>query len=177
MSGYKNVVCEGCKSLWWAIDPAYPWFCCYCKKEELQVPGGCHDPRPMFSDYNIKYTELAPPVPPRNEWPKLVKSEEPSPEDRMIDDMQQQLQTAQEEKLSVQTELLSTLKLLRDERVRNLELLRQTQQDKETREFNYNMAMKYIRLYSEACARVEALQGSLWTRFKRWAKKEWEAEV
>ncbi len=146
-----------------------------------QVCGGLHDPRP----WNFKYTETAPPVPPREEWPKLVKAEpEPSPEDQMLSDMQEQLQTARNEKQLAQQDLLNSLKSLRDERVRNLDLLRDViayqnalKASEESLTWYSALAKKYVSQTVDLELRLHELQNTLWARFKRWMKEQWESEV
>jgi hypothetical protein len=180
MSGYKDVTCENCHDLWSVIDPEYPWLCCYCRKEEFRIYGtagssqslsscgdgraslvqGCHDPR----------------------VPEPIT--EPSPEDQMLSDMQEQLQTVRNEKQLAQQDLLNSLKSLRDERVRNLDLLRDViayqnalKASEESLTWYSALAKKYVSQTVDLELRLHELQNTLWARFKRWMKEQWESEV
>ena len=108
---------------------------------------------------------------------------ETSPEDQMLSDMQEQLQTVRNEKLLAQQELLNSLKSLRDERVRNLDLLRDViayQNALKASEESitwYSASVDVLLRYIDRDLQLHELQNTRWARFKRWMKEQWESEV
>jgi hypothetical protein len=143
-------------------------------------PGGCHDTDPVRGLIN-QHKVASAPIPPF-QW--IPSDPEPSPEDQMLSDMQEQLQTVRNEKLLAQQELLNSLKSIRDERVRNLDLLRDViayqnalKASEESITWCSDLAKKYINQTIDLDFQLHELQNTRWARFKRWMKEQWESEV
>lgn len=192
MRTYVDVACVSCREMWSVhvdkLDPLGNWCCYKCcgdrKAPETPKAGGCHDPRP----YNFKYTDTAPAPPPRDEWPKVKTADPrpvkavcsncgkgpedemrgctqydhcipkavPSPDDQMLADMSLQLDEAKQKLVMWQKKALA---------------IQEESNDAKQKVVRARLEHKWV-LNKLVEARL-----SKWARFKRWAKKQWEAEI